>query len=186
MITSCPGCQFTGVATVCLAVSWQEFKQPQDFVEVATGGHRIGQHRFDLLVGADDEHGAHGGIVRGGTAVGGGAGSLGQHVIGHGDLEFGIADHRVVDGVTLRLLDVLGPLGVIFDWVDAQADDLCVALVELRLQPRHVAELGRADRREVLGMREQYRPAIANPAMEVDRALGCLGREIRRFGIDSQ
>ena len=72
------------------------------------------------------------------------------------------------------------------DRIDAQPDDLGVALVELGLQPGHVAELGRADRREVLRMREQDRPAVADPLVELDRALGGLGREVRRSGVDAK
>ena len=53
MITSSPCFQFTGVATLCFAVSWHRVEQPQHLVEVAAGAHRIGQHRLDLLVGAD-------------------------------------------------------------------------------------------------------------------------------------
>ena len=127
-------------------------EQPQHLIEVAAGAHRIGQHGLDLLVRADDEDRAHGGVVRGGAAVRGGAGALGQHVVGRRHLEVGIADHRVVDGVTLGFLDVLGPFRVIFDRIDAEADDLGVALVELRLQPGHVAQFGGADRGEVLGV----------------------------------
>ena len=55
-----------------------------------------------------------------------------------------------------------------------------------RLQPGHVAEFGRADRREILRVREQDRPAVADPVVEVDRPLGRLGREIRRLVIDAQ
>jgi hypothetical protein len=51
--------------------------------------------------------------------------------------------------VALGLLDVLGPLGVVVDGVDGQADDLDVAAVELGLDAGHVAELGGAHRREV-------------------------------------
>ena len=69
-----------------------------------------------------------------------------QHVVGLGHLELGVADHRVVQGVALGLLDVLRPLLVVAHGVDAQAEDLGVALVELGLERRHVAELGGADR----------------------------------------
>ena len=62
------------------------------------------------------------------------------------------------------------------DWIDAQSDDLGVALGELRLDLRHVAELGRANGREVLGMREQDRPAVADPLVEVDRSLASFAR----------
>src|SRR5881397_2446280 len=57
----------------------------------------------------------------------------------------GVADHRVVRREPLRFLDVVRPARVIFDWIDAQADDLGAPLVELRLELGHVAELGRAD-----------------------------------------
>ena len=73
------------------------------------------------------------------------------------------------------------------DGVDAQADDLRVALVELGLELRHVAELGRADRREVLGMREQDRPARRRSS----RGSGsgppwCLRREVGCFVANAQ
>src|SRR5262249_34564849 len=83
-------------------------------------------------------------------------------------------------------LDILGPLHVIGDGIHAQPDDLAVALLELRLEPRHVTELRGADRREVLGMREQDGPAVADPPVEVDRALRRLRGEIRCFAVDSE
>src|SRR3546814_6893469 len=76
------------------------------------------------------------------------------------------------------LLDVLGPALVVLDRIHAEADELHVALVELRLEPGDVAELGGADRREVLGMREQHGPAIADPVMELELPLGGLRGEI--------
>ena len=45
MITSSPGFQFTGVATLCLAVSCSESMHPQDLVEVAARGRRVGEHQ---------------------------------------------------------------------------------------------------------------------------------------------
>src|SRR6185436_11986274 len=63
---------------------------------------------------------------------------------------------------------------------------LAVALVELWLEPGHVAELGRAHRREVLRVREEDGPAIADPLVEVDGALGGLCREVRRLAVDSE
>ena len=41
--------------------------------------------------------------------------------------------------------------------------------VELGLDLGHVAELGRADRREVLRVREQHGPRVADPVVEADR-----------------
>ena len=64
--------------------------------------------------------------------------------------------------------------------------DLHVALVELRLELRDRAELGRADRREVLRVREQHAPAVAEVVVEVDRAFGGLGREVGGFVAQSE
>src|SRR4029078_7773582 len=91
-----------------------------------------------------------------------------------------VSDERVVGCVALRVLDVLRPLSMIVDRIDAQADAFSIALVELRFEPRHIAELGRANRREILRMRKQYSPAVADPVMEADRAFSRFGREIRR------
>ena len=71
-------------------------------------------------------------------------------------------------------------LVVVVGRVDREADDLDAAPVELGLDLRHVAELGRADRREVLRVREQHRPRVADPLVEPDRAFGGLRLEVRR------
>ena len=57
------------------------------------------------------------------------------------------------------------------DRIDAEADELGVALGELGLDLGHVAELGGADGGEVLGMGKQDRPLVADPLMEIDRSL---------------
>jgi hypothetical protein len=67
-----------------------------------------------------------------------------------------------------------------------RADDLDAALVELGLDLGHVAELGGADRREVLGVREQHRPFVADPIVKADLAFGRLGREIRDRIVDRE
>src|SRR5690606_31297737 len=102
------------------------------------------------------------------------------------DAQVAAVDDRVIDGAALRLLDVLHPRRVILDRIAAQADDLRVALVELGLELRHVAELGRANRGEILRMREEDRPAIPDPLVEVDAALCRVRREIRRDVSDMQ
>src|ERR1700752_4735142 len=67
---------------------------------------------------------------------------------------------------------------MVADGIDAEADDLRVALVELRLELGHVAQLGGADRGEILGMGEQDAPAVAEPLMEADLPLGGILFEI--------
>src|SRR5215472_18735128 len=112
--------------------------------------------------------------------------SSGQHVVGLRDLELGIRDHRVADRGALRLLYVLRPLLVIPERVDADPDDLAVALLELRRDPGHVAELGGAHRREVLRMGEQGRPAVADPLVELDGPLRGVRGEVRSLAVDPQ
>ena len=70
------------------------------------------------------------------------------------------------------------PAGVLVDRVDREADDLDVTAVEVRLDLRHVAQLRRADRREVLRMREEHRPRVADPVVKVDAPLRRLRLEV--------
>ena len=85
---------------------------------------------------------------------------IGLSVDATGDREVRVGDHRVVGRVPLCLLDVLRPALVLVEGVDGEADDLHPAAVELTLHLGHVAELGGADRREVLRMREQDSPRV--------------------------
>ena len=151
----------------------------QDLVEVAPGGHGVDQDELDQLVRPDDEDVAHGGVVRGGPAFGRAFGVRRQHAVELGDLEVGVGDHGKVGRRPLRFANVRRPAGVIVHRVDGKADHLDPALVELGLQPGHGAQFGGADRREILGMREQHRPGIANPIVKMDSSLGGLGLEIR-------
>src|SRR5262249_43995634 len=64
--------------------------------------------------------------------------------------------------------------------------DLGIALVELGLQPGHITELGGAYRGEVLRMREENRPAVADPVVKANRPLGRFSCEIRCFRIDPE
>src|SRR5882762_1853882 len=70
--------------------------------------------------------------------------------------------------------------------IDAEDQDLRVAFRELVLEPGHVAEFGRANRREILRVRKKNRPAIADPFMKADWSLCRFRREIRRFVAKSQ
>src|SRR3546814_9467209 len=66
----------------------------------------------------------------------------------------------------------------ISDW----SSDVCSS----DLDSRQIAKLGRADRREVLEVREEHAPAVADPVMKADFALGGLRREIRRRAADGK
>ena len=80
--------------------------------EVAAGGHRIGEGQLDLLVRADDEHGADGGVVGGGTGGHGAAGGRWEHVVELRDVEVGVADQRIVRRVALRMRSCIWPMSV--------------------------------------------------------------------------
>src|SRR5690606_267366 len=82
--------------------------------------------------------------------------------------------------------DVLLPLRVIRNGINGDADNLDVAPFEFGCDASHRSELGRAYRRKILGMRKQDGPAIADPFVEPDRAVGRLGREIWSNVIDAK
>jgi len=164
----------------------ERVEHADDFVEVAAGGHGVSDLELDALVGADDEDGANGSVVGGGAAFGCLAGVAWEHVVELGDGEGGVADEGVVDLEATDVLDVLGPLAVAVDGVDGEADDLCAALRELAFEASHGAEFGGADRGEVLGMGEENGPAVSDPFMEVDGALGGVGGEIGSNIIDAE
>src|SRR5690606_41426945 len=63
-------------------------------------------------------------------------------------------------------LDVFLPAGVVGNRIDRDADQLDVALLELLLEASHRAELGGADRREILRVRDEDAPAVAEPRSE--------------------
>src|SRR5947207_5645198 len=72
----------------------------------------------------------------------------------------------------LSFFNVVGPSLMIAGRIDRQSHDLHVSTLELWLYFRHVPELSRADRGEVLRMRKQNGPRVADPIMETDPALG--------------
>src|SRR5215470_13575918 len=112
--------------------------------------------------------------------------SSGKHVVELRDLEIAISDDRIIRSVALRLLDVVRPSRMLVDRVDREADDLDAAFVELRLDLGHVSELGRANRGEILRMREQHAPGAAYPLMKANAALRRVGFEIRCEMVESQ
>jgi hypothetical protein len=73
---------------------------------------------------------------------------------------------------------------VILDGIDREADDLGSALGELAFETGHGAELGGADGSEVLGVREEDGPVVADPLVELYRAMGAIGRKVGGFVVD--
>ena len=93
------------------------------------------------------------------------------------ECEIEVADHRVVGGVSLRLLDVPRPARVNAGRIGARTDHLDVAVVNFRLDPGHVAELGRANGGEICRMGEQHASRVSRPIMEV-KLPRCSRREV--------
>src|SRR5262252_7899727 len=143
----------------------------QDFVEVAARGRRVSDHRFHLLVRPDEVDRPDGENV---------AHFRVDHVVEPRYLLFGIRNYWEIERRALRLLDVLGPLLVRIDRVDAQTEDLDATLLEFGFELGHIAEFRGADRSEILRVREEDRPTVADPFVEAfDRAFGSLRAEIR-------
>src|SRR5262245_10998108 len=158
-------------------------KNPQHFVEIAAGAHRVAEHQLDLLVWTDHEHCPYRRIGCRRTAFGSGSGIGRQHVIKLRNFELRVANQWVIHRMTLGLFNVFGPLSMTSYRVHTQAENLGVALRELGLKSSHVSKFGRAHRSEVFRVRKQDRPTIADPLMETDRSLCGFGRKIRRLVV---
>src|SRR3974390_805714 len=96
----------------------QRVEHAHYLVEVAARRHRIDQDQFDLFVRADDEDVAHRLVIGRRTSLRRAAGRRRQHPVGLRDLQFGIADHRVIRREPDDVLDVDSPFAVIVDRVD--------------------------------------------------------------------
>ena len=72
------------------------------------------------------------------------------------------------------------------DRIDAEANNLHAALVELVLDAGHVAQFGGAHRREIFGMREHHAPGIAKPLVKANWPIGGLGFEVGGITANGQ
>jgi hypothetical protein len=86
--------------------------------------------------------------------------------------------------MALGFLDILGPFFVIRDGVDAQSDHPTVSRREFRFETCHVSQLGCANRGEILWVRKQNRPPVADPFMKIDGTFRRLRSKIRSFFSD--
>src|SRR5882724_11197051 len=68
---------------------------------------------------------------------------------------------------------------MLVDGIDAESHQLDAALVEFRLKLGQGAKLGGRHRSEILRVREQQCPAVADPVMEFELAVGRFSLEIR-------
>lgn len=148
----------------------------EDLSSVTAGGGGVGQDGTDLLVGVDDENGADGESDALGVDVGGIL--VVNHVVQVGDLALRVGDDGESELGSGYLVDVLDPSVVGFDIVGAQANELDAASSELRLELSESTELGGANGGEVIRVREQDGPAVANEFVESNRTVGGLSSEV--------
>ena len=95
-----------------------------------------------------------------------------NHVVEVRDCVIRISQHRKIDVGVLRLVDVIEPLGMRVERVDADGQDLDVAARELILEFGGRAQLGSANWREVFRMREQQAPTgAARPQLNASFAM---------------
>src|SRR3546814_215631 len=93
-------------------------------------------------------------------------------------LLIGVGDHRIIELLPLGRFDVLFPALVRIDRIDREPDRLHPALVPFGAQPCDFAQLGRADRREILGVAEEQAPGRPEPLVETDTPLRAVSLEI--------
>src|SRR5262249_30504982 len=127
-------------------------EEAENFIKVATRGHRISQHGFDFLVRTDHKNRPYSRVIHGRAALRTRSGSLWKHVIRFCDGQRWVANQRIIDLVSLRFFDVLGPFLMIRNRIHTQTDDLAIPFLELRTQLCHVSEFSRAYGCEVFGV----------------------------------
>ena len=109
-----------------------------------------------------------------------------SHVVEVGHLALLVANNGEVNLRAGHLLDVLDPALVAANRVGRETEELDAALGELGLEAGELAELGGADGGVVLGVGEEYEPAVANVLVEVNGALGGLGLEVGGRGAQTE
>jgi len=109
----------------------------KDLFKVAPSCHWVGTSQLDALAGPDDEDRAYGAFCAGVRPVRGIARIVLKHVVQFGKLQFRIADQRIGHRMAADVSDIGGPLVVIRNWIDAEADYLA-SLVKhfLMLEPQ--------------------------------------------------
>nr|POE53603.1 serine--trna ligase, mitochondrial [Quercus suber] len=146
----------------------QAVDDAQDLGSVAAGRRRVHHGQADLARGVDDEDAADGE----GDALVVDVGEVLRvdHVVEEGDLAVRVGDDGEREARARQLVDVLDPARVRAQVVGAQPDHLHVARLELAPQLREGAQLRRAHGCVVRRVREEDRPLVVQPAVEVDLA----------------
>ena len=183
-----------GRGDLVLVARLQRVDDAQDLGAVAARRRRVRQDGADRLLGVDEEDGADGEgdallvdvgrvlVVDPGRcqylSLRKWAARKNSHVVEVGNLALLVGQDGELDERARHLVNVLDPALVAAQRVGRETNQLDAALVELGLEACHLAELGGAHGRVVLGVGEQDDPVVADELVEVDGALGGLGLEV--------
>lgn len=167
-----------------LVTGLQGVQHSQDLGSVSTSRSGVSQDQSDLLGGVDDEHRSDGELHTLVVDIGGVL--VVDHVVQVSNLSLRVGDNGELQGGASDLINVLDPSLVRLGAIGRQANELGVSLLKLRLQLGESTQLGGADGGEVVGVREQDGPLVANEVVERDRTVGGLGLEVRGGGAQSQ
>lgn len=109
-----------------------------------------------------------------------------DHVVGESHLALRVSDDRELELSVADVVDILDPRLVGSGVVSTQTNKLDVTLGELGLELGEGAQLGGADRGEVVRVREDDAPAVAEVLVEADGAIRSFGLEVRSSGAEAQ
>ena len=162
----------------------QAIHHPQDLRRVSPGARGIAQNQTDGLLRVNNKHTPDG--KRNALLIHIRHILMIQHIIQIRHLPLLVPDDGETETGAGDFVNVFDPAGVRVDGVGAQADQLDVALGEFGLEFREGAQLGRADRGVVFGVREENDPGIADEFVEVNGAVGGVGLEVGRSGAEAE
>jgi len=111
--------------------------------------------------------------------------SLIQHSVEDGYFPVLVSNDGVANSHVVDFVDILNPLIVVINRVNADGSNFNVALLELILLFGKLTQLGGAHRCEISGMAEEDPPRGAQPVVEFDVTLGGVCLKIRCCVSDS-
>ena len=101
-----------------------------------------------------------------------------QHVVCESDLSLLVTNDWELEVCARDLVDVLDPSSVALDRIGGQSDQLDTSFCEFWFELRECAQLSRAHRSVVFGVREKDDPFVTNELVEVDGTSSRLSLEV--------
>jgi len=162
----------------------QSINDTEDLSGVTAGRGGVGHDETDLLAGVNDKDRADGQSLALGVDVGGVL--VVNHVVGVGDLAFGVGDDGKLELGAGNLVNVLDPGVVGLDTVGAETDQLDATSGELGLELGESTQLGGTDGGEVIGVGEEDGPAVTDEVVEGNGTVRGLSIEVGGNGAETE